>query len=119
MRVLGKIDLPGDAIARVFGHLSPQGLLDAGFHLGCCRFGERDDEQLIDIAGIFRFANQMRAAFGENGGLARTGGGADEQAMPDRLDPGSLLIGPFRSGIHFPSFIRWNISGRPIGSRSS
>ena len=36
----------------------------------------------------------MGAALGEDGGLAGTGGGADEEAVADGGDAGFLLSGP-------------------------
>src|SRR5439155_25950669 len=50
--------------------------------------GERDDQKLLDIEPKWpgRIAHQMRAALGEDSGLPRAGGGADEHAAIDGID---------------------------------
>ena len=74
----------------------PQHAFDAVAHLIGGGVGEGDDEQLIDAAFVRRFADQIRASLGEHRGLPRAGGGADQQAVPGRLDRPVLLLRPFR-----------------------
>ena len=69
--VLGKLRLAGETrVGRMLDKPAAQGGLNSRLHFRGGGFGERDDQELIDIARRFGVADKMRAALGEDGGFA-------------------------------------------------